>query len=759
MKQTWRHIIDCNNSVSISIAIIFFLLCSSVAGQDDNRNKNILILHSFGRIGPAIVQWDNGLRSALGEQSEFKITINIEHLDLSRFNNPDYMKMMAEIFRYKYFDHKPDLIFTVYEPSFNFVIKYGQEAFPNVPVVFGGIEELSIDKSKLPSNITGVFQGANSFGETLDLVLKLHPETKHIEVVSGSGYMELSWLEPAKKVFDDYKEKLEFKYLTGKPINEIELELANLQPNSIVLYFPVLEDEVGKSYVPVEVLSQISKISSAPIYTFWDILLGSGAVGGYMNNFRQQALTAADMGLQILNGTQPSEIIASPQENLKFIFDWRQLKRWSISEKKLPPGSEIKFREYTFLEENLGKIIFIALLIVAQSLIITYLLIQRRLRRQSQIKLMETERKYRTVADFTYDWEYWLNSEGKMEYVSPSCKRISGYDTEAFMDNPSLIKSIVIPEDIQIWGNHYCNNPNKKISEGIQFRIRRKDGEIRWLEHSCQPIIDSMGNYFGIRASNRDITEREKYKSETNKLQSELAHMERVVTVSTLTYALAHEINQPLSSIRSYAQAALRFMDKGNLEDENIRKALLGIVDDNKRATSVVDHLRNLVKKEGEQIETVNINSLITNVLEIVNSELVLRNSSLKLNLDPGISTVKADPIQIQQVILNLITNALDAMEDHSTENSIITLTTEQSQTEGILITVSDTGSGIPEDELEEIFNPFQSSKSWGLGLGLAICKSIIEAHGGKIWAENKPGDGAFFSIYLPTAWNAKSNK
>jgi PAS domain S-box-containing protein len=390
-----------------------------------------------------------------------------------------------------------------------------------------------------------------------------------------------------------------------------------------------------------------------------------------------------------------------------------------------------------------GRIIGAFALVLFQALIISYLLYQRRMRRK-------VEQSYRTVADYTYDWEYWQNSDSSLQYVSPSCERISGYTAQDLMTHPSLLQDMIVPEDKAAWHEHRCNIQKEKPSEEIQFRIQRPNGEIRWIGHACQPVFDHQGNYQGVRASNRDITQREFYKSETHQLQTELAHMDRVVTISTLTAALAHEINQPLAAMRSYAQAALRFMDKDQPEYDSVRKALQGIVADNKRASEVVNRLRDLVKKGPTHRETIDINSVIHDVIGLIKSELVIRNASLKLDLHQSAPVVQVDSIQIQQVLINLLTNALDAMDDQPVDARTIAISTRPENSAEIIISISDSGEGIQSDSIDAIFSPFHTTRSTGMGLGLSICKSIIEAHGGKIYAENNPDGGATFSLKLP---------
>ena len=735
----------------LAFLTILLFLNSHALGSQENRHKTVLIVYSLGHMYPVMATWDRNIWSVFRTQQDINIKVNTENLDLSLYHDSDYIRRTVDSFRYRYLESKPDLIIAVFEPAFDFVLKYRQELFPDVPIVFGGIERLSFANPDLEPNITGVFQDGTAYGKTLDLALNLHPDTRHIVVIGGAGFVEQSWLEPARKTFQRYVDRLQFTYMVGLSIDEIQNRLKKILTNTVVLSFPITEDSSGKPIISRDALTQISKASSVPVYSFYPGAFGHGIVGGYIKNFSVQAKTTAEIGLRVLKGIPIQEIPAIQKKDLDYMFDWRQLKRWSIPENRLPPGSIVKFKELTTWDRYKGQIIGALIVILFQTLIIFYLLYQRRIRLRAQEQVLQAELKYRTVADHTFDWEYWQNPDGSLQYVSPSCERICGYTAQDFMKNPSLLQDIIVIEDKKAWAEHRCDNQKEMKSEEFQFRIQRPDGEIRWIEHACQPVFDGQGNNKGVRASNRDVTKREFYKSESRQLQSELAHIDRIVTISALTSALAHEINQPLAAMRSYAQAALRFMDKDQPEYDSVRKALQGIVADNKRAAAVVNRLRDLVKKGKAHREMLDINSIINDVVGLINSEIVLRNASITLDLHPIVPVVHGDSIQIQQVLLNLLTNALDALDNQPFEARTITISTRPENSNGTIISISDSGGGIPADKIQAIFAPFHTTKPKGVGLGLAICKSIIEAHGGKIWAANNPEGGATFYLSLPS--------
>jgi len=505
-------------------------------------------------------------------------------------------------------------------------------------------------------------------------------------------------------------------------------------------------------------------------------------------------------------------------------------------------------------------------------------------KKEAEERLRDAERRYRMVADFTFDWEYWTDPEGKMLYVSPSCERISGYQAEEFMKNPDLIQEIILKEDRETWAVHRKQARIKLGQLEIQFRICRRDGETRWIEHACQPVHDPGGKFLGVRASNRDITRRKlaedelkrkdkmledaqriarlgnwewniitntlewsdevfqifglspqnfsttyeaflesvhaddrenvkqavnralsdpsfkynimhrirrpdgserivrergmvtfddnrgeasrmigtvqditdirKIENEAERLRAELSHMDRVSIMGVLTAGIVHEINQPLAAILSNAQAALRFLKSDPQDLEEVKEALHDIVSDDKRAGEMVHSIRNFVGKYDLKREEIDINETVREVLTLVKSEALNRRIFLSENLQPDILPVYGDRIQIQQVIFNLVMNALEALKGHDISKPEIIVSTRCKENKDVILTVSDSGPGIEPGELDSIFDSFQTTKKEGLGIGLSICRSIADKHEGQLWAENRPEGGAIFFFRLPSGVN-----
>jgi signal transduction histidine kinase len=271
----------------------------------------------------------------------------------------------------------------------------------------------------------------------------------------------------------------------------------------------------------------------------------------------------------------------------------------------------------------------------------------------------------------------------------------------------------------------------------------------RWFAMSVVPLNRSEG---GVVISHTDITERMRAELDAQRSRQELSHFTRVSTMGELTASLAHELNQPLAGILANAQAARRFLDATPPDLGEVRDILGDIVEDDKRAADVIQRLREMLRKGESRQGPLAVNTLISEVVKLVSSEAVIRNVAVVLALDPDVPIILGDRVQLQQVVLNLLLNGLEAMgQDAGSERSIV-VRTERTDTNGAHVSVCDAGMGLHEGTQKRVFEPFYTTKPAGMGMGLAIARSIIEAHHGTIWAVNNATRGATFHFALPGA-------
>ncbi|WP_437970127.1 response regulator [Sorangium sp. So ce260] len=261
-----------------------------------------------------------------------------------------------------------------------------------------------------------------------------------------------------------------------------------------------------------------------------------------------------------------------------------------------------------------------------------------------------------------------------------------------------------------------------------------------------------------LRAANqrlaREIELSRAAELKVQKAQGELAHLNRVSAMSELAASIAHELNQPLAAILSNAQAAQRLLARAPPDVAEARAALDDIVADDRRAAKVIERMRAMLRKGELTAVALDLGEVVREVARLLASAALLAGATLRIELAPGLPRVRGDGIQLQQVLLNLLVNALDAVSRRPPEARLVVVRTRPAHGGGVELSVADSGEGVPPADLERIFDPFFTTKAHGLGVGLAISRSIVEAHGGRLWAERGPGEGATFRCALPT-WDA----
>ncbi len=371
-------------------------------------------------------------------------------------------------------------------------------------------------------------------------------------------------------------------------------------------------------------------------------------------------------------------------------------------------------------------------------------------RRQAEQDLTETRLCYRTVADFTHDWEYWETMEFVLRYCSPSCERITGYSAQEFIADPRLLQRIVYPEDASIWEQHRAELWGASVPTVIQFRIRKKDGSVRWMEHAWQAVRGEDGMFLGVRASNRDITDRKEREIEFLQMREKLATMSRITLAGQFAASLAHELNQPLTAILCNAETAQHFLAEEPLKVAEVRETLSDIVQDSERASGVIRRLRAMFNKAAPERSGLQINEVIRETLDLLRSELVTKGVILQVQLEPTVPRIMGNHIELQQVVLNLVVNALEAMSGCEPGQRRLQIATARAGPGEIRASIRDAGPGIQVQPISRLFEPFFTTKATGMGMGLAISHAILEGHGGSLEAANNPDRGATFYLTLP---------
>jgi PAS domain S-box-containing protein len=370
-------------------------------------------------------------------------------------------------------------------------------------------------------------------------------------------------------------------------------------------------------------------------------------------------------------------------------------------------------------------------------------------RKRAEEALRESERSLRLAIDGIPGFVGILAPNGEIEAVNRQILEYNGLSLEEQKDWAT--NGTVHPDDLPRLSEVFTNS----IAAGVPFetetRLRRFDGEYRWFDVRAVPIRDDSGRITRWYVLLTDIEDRTQALARLQQMQSDFTHMNRVSMMGELAASLSHEITQPLASARNNARAAQNFLNMQPPDLGEVREALACVVGDTDRARDIIDRIREQIKKAPPRKQRFDLNAAINEVIILARSVTNQNGVSVQTRLAEGLFSVDGDRVQLQQVLLNLILNAAEAMSSVEEGARELLISTEQDQA-GALVAVRDSGPGIDPAHLDRLFDAFYTTKSGGTGMGLSICRSIIDAHGGKLWAEANEPRGATFQFTLPDA-------
>ena len=603
-----------------SFVLLLTCVACPAAFAAGSPQKNILMLHSFGRDFKPWSEYAKVVRTELNRQSPWPVNI-IEHSLLSALHgdeNPEgsFVGYLRALFGRE----PPDIILSMGAPAAGFVQRQRQQLFATTPMVFTAVEQRRVQRSSLTEN-DAVVAVAHDFPAIVDNILRILPDTKTIAVVIGGSPNERFWLGEMRKEFTPFAHRVSFEWYNDRSFVEILKQAAASPPHTAIYWHSLNIDAAGVVHASETSLSDLYAVANAPIFTFDGSFFGQEIVGGPMHSVLNLGRETASVVVRVLGGEKAGNIKVPASGFAAPIYDWRQLQRWGISESRLPPGSEVLFREPSAWQKYRWEISAVAAVMLLQAGLITWLIYEHRRRHAAELA--------------------------------------------------------------------------------------------------------------------------------TREAMSELTQMNRVSGAGELSASIAHEVNQPLAAIALNASAALNWLKAKTPDLEEARDALVRVVSESHRAGDIVTNLRALFRKDAQQPGTVEINKVILSVLALVRIELEKHDIEVHTQLDHGLPAMAGNEVQLQQVVLNLVMNAKDAMQSAPTQREL-RVQSQRSADGRVQVSIEDSGSGISESDVKRIFQPMFTTKAHGMGMGLSICRSIVEAHHGTIWAEARAGVGSAFRFSLP---------
>jgi signal transduction histidine kinase len=589
--------------------------------------KRVLLVQSFGSAATPftarLVAFETELIAKMGD----RVDLDEVSLDMARYADRDIQEAIVNYLQKRQAKWQPDLVVPIGSSATIFVANYRERLFPETPILY------VVDRRLLPPG--ALEKNATYVGQEIDLpglledMLQVAPATKTVAVIVGATPLEHYWQEAFQKAAAPLADRINVTYHSDLSFDQMKERTSTLPPDSYIIFLLLVRDAAGVTLNSDNALQRLHAVAHAPIGSIFDHQLGLGIVGGRLYESEGVGKEAADVAIRILHGEPASSIPPRLFERLPARYDWRELQRWKINEKLLPPGSTVLFREPTVWERHRAWIIAGLSICILQALLITGLV-------------------------------------------------------------ANLVK-----------------------------------------RHRAE----------------RSLTQAEK---EARHHREQIDLLSRVSLLGEMTASLAHELNQPLSAIITNANAGMRSIDKGKEDPGTLREILVDVEADGRRAHDIIRNVRNTIKKNDPTLRRINLNELVTKVAHIVRPDAVAYSCEVETSLARDLPLIEGDPVQIQQILVNLVSNALDAMRQTAPDRRKVEISTAGNGDNEVRLSVRDHGTGIRAEVQERLFDRFFTTKEQGLGMGLAIVRSIVESHGGDIQAENVADGGARFYFTLP---------
>jgi len=693
------------------------------------NNPKLMILHSYHR------GFDWSDTEETGFLDRFRevypaIDIPIEFLDAKRCSDGKNLTRVKDFLADKYRGRKIDVIVAFDNPALDMLMRYHNEFLTDVPVVFAGISDFEQSMLTGRKRVTGVAE-IQDVKNTLELALSLHPRTREILVISDQTISGLSSRRDMESLIPSYQDRVSIHFMPPATFTEAETNMNLLHSDALVLLLSFYTDRLGRSLSVAESTRVFTEAAKVPVYGVHETRLGYGIVGGYLLGGKDHGRRAADIALRVVAGENPEAIPVDTNGTARPMFDNVQLQRFGISRDKLPAESLVINQPDSFFDTHmelvLGTLLVLFLLIAMVIILIASILRRKR----AEAWLRKTER----IVSTSQDLMALIGRGGVYETVNERFLTVHNLQREAVVGRTvsDIFGQDVFLEKIKPRLEQALSGQTVSYQEWFVFAgIGR-----RFMEVNYFPMVNKGGNVEGVVLNARDITE-------SRKLEEHLMQSQKIESIGTLAGGVAHEINNPINGIMNYAQLILDGMEPKNPSAEYARE----ILHETRRIAGIVRNLLTFARHEKQSHSPARLSDIVSSVLSLI--QTVMRHDQIILEVDipddlPGI---KCRTQQIQQVLMNLLTNARDALNGrypgYSPEKKL-RVSASVIQKNGrnfIRTTVEDRGTGIAPEIRDRIFDPFFTTKpkETGTGLGLSISYGIIRDHGGELSMESDPG-------------------
>lgn len=714
--------------------------CAVSVDAKDGIAQKVLLIHSFGRDFAPFHLVASHFRSELGKLCPGKVEFVDASLEMARFDGVEKDEPLLTFLAAVFGEKPPDLLVPIGAPAAMFCHRNRDRLFSKVPILAVGLDKRrSVPLVEMP----GVVEAMTDIelDGLMENILKVMPETKHVYVTMGTAPLEQFWAMELKRAWQRYEARVETHFLDGLSLAQMKAVVASPPKDSVIFHGIMNRDGAGVTHEAEEALMELMAVAKAPSFGYSEGQLGLGIVGGRLLPLRESAQRAATAAVRLLNGEDPAAIELEAVPLSAPVYDWRELQRWGIAESALPAGSTVRHRVPTLWQEHRGWVVGAGVVAGLQTGLIVMLLTARRRARESDAAF--------SLAAESVGLGVWQRNMVTDEITaSDQWHVLFGLNPSERLTLGRVLERVPIEgrEDLQR-AIEMGNRQGQRY--WVEHQVMLEDGTTRWIASMGRVERSKGSGAMRTRGVSMDITERKRMEAELGQQRNQFAHLARVASLGELTGSLAHELNQPLGAILSNAQTGLHLLNRPVADLAELREILGDIVEADKRAGEVIVRVRSLLQAGEAERAEVNVEACVEEVGRLMRTDLHERGVELRTAFAPHLPAVRGDLVQLQQVMINLLMNACEAMMGTEAGERVI-LVTAAAEEEEVRVAIEDSGIGLPED-VEQLFRPFYTTKKTGLGIGLGICRTIMQSHGGRLWATRKEtGSGAVFHLSLP---------
>jgi len=709
--------------IPLATAVLILTGPPLAAGAGPEAAKQVVVIYPSEYDGaPGIIVLNRALRETFASQWPGHIEIRNEYVNTARLPDAEFMQAQVSLLRHKYAGGNVDLVIAALSSGLDFAVKVREELFPGVPIVFVAVDQREVRSRRLPRDVIGV-PIRMDLGPTLDLALRLHPDTRRVFVIAGNSPFDTEWEAEARRTFRPYEDRLEFVYLIGLPMDELLGRVADLPQQSIVYFMHVHQDATGKPLYSAEVLDRLAARANVPIYGHVETYVGRGIVGGRVFTFEAAGNNAARLGLRVLAGERP-ESIAVPDagENVD-LFDWRQLRRWGISEHSLPPGSVVRYKEPTFWDAYRWHIIGVVSLTALQALLIAALVVQL-------VKRRRADDRFRQVVESAPTAMLTIGRDGTIGMANAQVERLFGYGSAELLGRPV---AFLVPERLR----SQLSADRDRFFAAVKGRAvglerglvgRRKDESEFPIDVRLSPLPTSRG--LSVLASVIDLTEHRRADDRLRASELELKRLTgrlleaQEVERRRVARELHDDVNQGLALLSMEMDMLARTRPASSAE---IADRVLGLSGRVKELSSSVHDLSHQLHPS--KLEHMGLVAAVRGLCRELEHSHGLRVS---FSHDP-------DPGEVPQgtalCLYRIVQEALRNVVRHSgTDRAVVELS---GTADGVRLRIGDDGSG---------FDPCHGNG----GLGLVSMRERLNLVGGQMVIDSRPGGGTRIDVRVP---------